>query len=280
VRLSLPDGKTPARRQEPSSGMLIDLQTVFGLGGKVAIVTGAAQGIGEGIARALAGAGARVMVADLNAELARHVAAAIEDEGGQAVAFRVDMADENSVVGMVAEARTVFGQLDILVNCAGVQDRNFLEDTTAAFWDHVMDVNLRGPFIAVREAVKIMRAAKIDGRIVNIASNSAFHPTAPSLFAYSTSKAGLAGLTRAAAIEVAKDGIRVNAICPGNTSTPGQLTSTGPMFSPEVIATFMPPIGRPGKPADIAAAVLFAVSDASSFMTGQTLVIDGGQLTC
>ena len=260
--------------------MLIDLPRLFGLDGKVAIVTGAAQGIGEGIARAFAGAGALVVVADLNAAQAARVAADIAAEGGAAEAMMVDMADEDSVVALVMHAHALRGRLDVLVNCAGVQDRHFLEDTSAAFWDHVQDVNLRGPFIAIREAVKRMRADGTDGRIVNIASNSAFHATAPSLFAYSTSKAGVVGLTRAAAIEVAKDGIRVNAVCPGNTSTPGQLTSTGPAFSAETIAKFMPPLGRPGRPIDIAAAVLFAASDASAFMTGQTLVIDGGQLTC
>jgi NAD(P)-dependent dehydrogenase (short-subunit alcohol dehydrogenase family) len=144
----------------------------------------------------------------------------------------------------------------------------------------IQHTNLRGPFIATREAVRVMRADKTDGRIVNIASNSAFHPSAPSLLAYSTSKAGVAGLTRATAMEVAKDGIRVNAICPGNTRTQGQMTSTGPLFPPEVIAKFAPPIGRVGTPDDIAAAVLFAVSDASSYMTGQTIVVDGGWLTC
>ena len=260
--------------------MLIDLPKLFGLDGRVAIVTGAAQGIGEGIARALAGAGALVVVADLHAGQAAQVAATIGEEGGAAEAMMVDMADEDSVVALVAHAHALRGRLDILVNCAGVQDRNFLEDTTVAFWDHLQDVNLRGPFISIREAVKYMRADGTDGRIVNIASNSAFHATAPSLFAYSTSKAGVVGLTRATAIEVAKDGIRVNAVCPGNTTTPGQFTSTGPAFSDETIAKFMPPIGRPGRPTDIAAAVLFAASDASAFMTGQTLVIDGGQLTC
>jgi NAD(P)-dependent dehydrogenase (short-subunit alcohol dehydrogenase family) len=260
--------------------MLIDLQKLFGLDGRVAIVTGAAQGIGEAIARALAGAGALVVVADINAELAPRVAADIAAERGAAEAMIVDMADEESVIALVAHAHALRGRLDILVNCAGVQDRNFLEDTTVKFWDHTHDVNLRGPFIATREAVIRMRADGTDGRIVNIASNSAFHPMAPSLFAYSTSKAGIAALTRATALEVAKDGIRVNAICPGNTTTPGQFTSTGPAFSAETIAGFMPPIGRTGRPSDIAAGVLFAVSDASAFMTGQTLVIDGGQLTC
>jgi NAD(P)-dependent dehydrogenase (short-subunit alcohol dehydrogenase family) len=190
------------------------------------------------------------------------------------------MADEASIVAMVNEARNAFGHIDILVNVAGVQDRNFIEETTADFWDRTLDVNLRGPFIASREVVRVMRADGTKGRIVNIASNSAFHPTARSLLAYSTSKAGVAGLTRATALEVVGDGIRVNAVCPGNTQTEGQMTSTGPWFPPEVIQKFAPPIGRVGQPADIAAGVLFAVSDASSYMTGQTIVIDGGWLTC
>lgn len=262
------------------AAILIDLNTLFALTGQAAIVTGAAQGMGEAIARYLAGMGASVAVADINLPLARQVAAQIVAEGGKAQAFGADMADEASVVALVDGARTAFGRIDILVNNAGRQDRNYLEDTTVDFWDRTLDTNLRGPFIAIRETVRHMRADGIHGRIVNIASNSAFHATLPSLFAYSTSKAGVAGLTRAAAIEVVKDGIRVNAVCPGNTATPGQLTSTGPSFSPEVIAGFMPPIGRAGTPADIASAVLFLATDASAFVTGQTLVVDGGQLTC
>lgn len=260
--------------------MSFDLQALFGLDGRVAIVTGAAQGMGEAIARYLAGAGAAVAVADIQGESADKVATSISEEGDKARSYHVDMADEASVVGLVDGARADFGRLDILVNCAGLQHRNFLEETTTEFWDMMMDVNLRGPFIATREAVRIMRADKTRGRIVNIASNSAFHATAPSLLAYATSKAGVAGLTRSTALEVVKDGITVNAVCPGNTATPGQMTSTGPAFPPEQIAAFMPPIGRQGTPADIAGAVLYMASDAAGYITGQTLVIDGGQLTC
>ncbi len=260
--------------------MLIDLDRLYRLDGRAAIVTGAAQGMGEAIARYLAGMGATVAVADINGGGAARVAADILSEGGTARGWAIDMADEAAIVALVDEVRQAFGQIDILVNNAGVQNRAYLEDTTGAFWDSVLDVNLRGPAIAIREVVKHMRADGIDGRIVNIASNSAFHPTTPSLYAYSTSKAGLAGLTRAAAIEVAKDRIRVNAICPGNTTTPGQRTSTGPAFSAETIASFAPPLGRAGTPDDVAAAVLFAVSDASAYMTGQTIVLDGGWLVC
>jgi NAD(P)-dependent dehydrogenase (short-subunit alcohol dehydrogenase family) len=260
--------------------MLIDLRKIYGLDGQVAIVTGAAQGMGAAIARFLAGVGASVAVADINADLAQTVAADIVAQGGTARAYGVDMADEASVIALVTAARADFGRLDILVNNAGVQDRNYIEDTTTAFWDRTIAINLRGPFIASREAVKVMRADGTRGRIVNIASNSAFHAMTPSLFAYSTSKAGVAGLTRATAIEVVGDGIRVNAVCPGNTATPGQFTSTGPAFAPEIIAGFMPPLGRAGTPDDIASAVLFLASNASAFITGQTLVADGGQITC
>lgn len=260
--------------------MAMDLYALFGLSGRVALVTGGAQGMGERIGHYLAGVGAAVALADLKAELVADVARVIRETGADARSYAVDMGDDALIVDLVRKVRADFGRLDIVVNCGGLQDRNYIEDITTEFWDRMIDVNLRGPFVASREAVNIMRADGTKGRIVNIASNSAFHATAPSLLAYSTSKAGVAGLTRATAMEVAKDGITVNAVCPGNTATPGQLTSTGPSFPPERIAAFMPPIGRVGQPEDIAAAVLYLASDAASFVTGQTLVVDGGQITC
>ncbi|WP_422342731.1 SDR family NAD(P)-dependent oxidoreductase [Parasphingorhabdus sp.] len=252
----------------------------YNLSDRVALVTGGAQGMGAAICDILAAAGSAVVVADVKAEKAERVAETLRGKGQQAISVETDVASETSIYDLMNRIETEFGKLDILVNNAGIQDRNFLEDTTSEYWDQLMAINLRGPALLTRETVRIMRKCKVDGRIVNIASNSAFHASAPSLYAYSTSKAGLAGLTRATAIEVTKDGIRANAICPGNTTTEGQMSASGPDFTPEQIEKFMPPIGRTGTPRDIANAVLFLVSDASSFITGQTLVVDGGMLSC
>jgi NAD(P)-dependent dehydrogenase (short-subunit alcohol dehydrogenase family) len=255
--------------------MQLDLNQVYNLSGKAVIVTGAAQGMGEAMARAFAGVGASVLLADIHGDQVADVA---RDIGGKAISMAVDMASEADIIAMVQAARAQFGRLDILVNNAGVQHRRMLQDTDLAYWDQTLDVNLRGVMLAMREAVAVMRRDGTHGAIVNIASNSAFHPMAPSLMAYAASKAGVVSLTRSAAMEVAKDCIRVNAVCPGNTTTPGQGTASGPDFPDDVIAKFMPPLGRPGKPQDIAAAVLFLASDAASYITGQTLVADGGHL--
>jgi NAD(P)-dependent dehydrogenase (short-subunit alcohol dehydrogenase family) len=258
--------------------MALDLNQLYNLSGKAVIVTGAAQGMGEAFARNFAALGAGVMLADVQGAQVAKVADAINAAGGTATAMATDMANEADVIALVQAARARFGSIDVLVNNAGVQDRRMLEDTDLAYWDHVQNVNLRGVMLGIREVAAVMRADATKGAIVNIASNSAFHPMAPSLMAYAASKAGVVSLTRSAAMELAKYGIRVNAVCPGNTSTPGQGTATGPHFPPDVIEKFMPPLGRAGTPDDIAAAVLFLASDAASYVTGQTLVADGGHL--
>jgi NAD(P)-dependent dehydrogenase (short-subunit alcohol dehydrogenase family) len=258
--------------------MSLDLNQLYNLSGKAVIVTGAAQGMGEAFARNFSAVGAQVMLADVNGAQVAAVAGSINAAGGSAFAIAANMAIEADVIALVHAARAKFGRIDVLVNNAGVQDRRMIEETDLAYWDHVQSVNLRGVMLGIREVAAVMRADGTHGAIVNIASNSAFHPMAPSLMAYAASKAGVVSLTRSAAMELSKDRVRVNAVCPGNTTTPGQGTASGPHFPPEVIEKFMPPLGRAGTPDDIAAAVLFLASDAASYITGQTLVADGGHL--
>lgn len=257
---------------------LVDIKSLYDLTGKVAIVTGGAEGMGKEICHFLASAGATVAAADINFPWAEDTAREINEAGGQARAYEFDVREEPQVVQMVQAVRRDFGRLDILVNVAGVQDREHLEETGLALWDKVHHTNLRGPFLTIREVAKVMRRDKSGGRIVNISSMGSLHPIFEGLVAYNASKAGVNGLTRNAAFELAKDGITVNAVLPGNTTTAGQARAPGPPIDPKVIPTLIPPLGRTGKFADIAGAVLFLVSPAAEWITGQTLVVDGGHL--
>lgn len=256
----------------------VDINALYDLGGKVALVTGGAEGMGAETCRFLASAGAAVAVADINLPWAEKTALEIVEAGGKAKAYRVDLAQEQSVVDLVKAVRADHGRLDILVNVAGLQDREFLEETSVALWDKLHHVNLRGPFLTIREAAKVMRADGNGGRIVNVSSMGSVHPIFEGLVAYNSSKSGVNGLTRNAAFELAQHGITVNAILPGNTTTAGQARSPGPAIDITKIKNLTPPLGRTGKPSDIAGGILFLVSPISEWMTGQTLVIDGGHL--
>jgi NAD(P)-dependent dehydrogenase (short-subunit alcohol dehydrogenase family) len=253
------------------------LGALFGLNGKVAAVTGAADGMGREIATLLAGSGASVAILDRNSGGAADVARAIGNRGGRALAIGMDLADERSIVAAIREVAQQLGGIDILVNCAGIQNRELLTDTSTELWDLVQSINSRGLFVCVREAAKIMRAAGRGGRIINISSMGSIHPIMPGLAAYNASKAAVNALTRSAALELSGDGITVNAVLPGAVATAGAAKAPGPAPSGRVVAG-LPPLGRLATPADIAAAVLFLAGSGAAAITGQTLCIDAGYL--
>jgi NAD(P)-dependent dehydrogenase (short-subunit alcohol dehydrogenase family) len=253
------------------------LGSLFGLEGKVAAVTGAAEGMGDGIARLLAGSGASLAILDRNSAGAAAVARAIDSRGGRAHAIGMDLADEKSIVTALQEVAQRFGGVDILVNCAGIQNRELLTETSTELWDLVQSINSRGLFVCVREAARIMRAAGRGGRIINISSMGSIHPIMPGLAAYNASKAAVNALTRSAALELSGDGITVNAILPGAVATAGAAKAPGPAPSGRAVAG-LPPLGKLATPADIAAAVLFLAGSGGAAITGQTLCIDAGYL--
>jgi NAD(P)-dependent dehydrogenase (short-subunit alcohol dehydrogenase family) len=253
------------------------LTRLFGLQGKVAAVTGAAEGIGREIAQHLAQAGARVAILDRNVAGAALVARDLNTTDGRAIAVEMDLGDEISIVEAFRATRRELGRIDILVNCAGIQNRELITETSADLWDLLQRINSRGLFLCLREAAKIMRAANDGGRIINISSMGSVHPIMPGLGAYNASKSAVNALTRSAALELSQDRITVNAILPGAVATAGASRAPGPAPSGRVVAG-LPPLGRLADPCDIAAAALFFAAAASAAITGQTLVVDAGYL--
>ena len=244
--------------------------------GKVALVTGAATGIGRASALALARAGAAVCVTDINGEGAEETARQIMDAGGKAIAATCDVTDAEHVRAMVAAAAKAFGSLDAAVNNAGIagsfDDR--LHEADDAMFERVLAVNLRGVWHCMKAELAQMLSTG-GGSIVNIASVAGLIG-APKAAAYSASKHAVVGLTKSAAVDYAKLGIRINAICPAYTDTAMvQSAIAGNPLMAQIMQRAIP-MGRLGQPSEIAEAVVWLCSDASSFVTGHSLVLDGG----
>lgn len=247
------------------------------LEGKVAIVTGAAMGMGEVTARLFAAAGAKVVLADFNQEIGEKVAQSIVASGGQAAFVKVDISNASQVKNMVAFAVDTFGRLDAAVNNAALKPDNapvaeFDED----YWDRLMSVDLKGTAMCMKYEIAQMMAQGGGGSIINISSVSGFRPQ-PNTIAYVAAKHGVNGLTKNAAMEYGPHNIRVNAVAPGAIDTPMLKASLEEMhLDRAAFAKQLSVLGRFGQPEEVAQGSLWLASDAASFVTGTVLHIDGG----
>jgi len=239
--------------------------------GKVALVTGAAQGIGKAIALLLAEKGADVVVSDINVEKAQETAREIEEKGRKSMALKVNVADPDEVEKMVEAIIERFSRIDILVNNAGITRDKLLLRMSSEDWDAVLDVNLKGVFNCTKSVIKYMSKQR-SGKIVNIASVVGLMGNVGQAN-YAASKAGVIGFTKTVAREFAQRGININAIAPGYIQTP--MTEVLPERVKEELMRLIP-MGRLGQPEDVAQAVLFLVSEASNYVTGQVLNVNGG----
>ena len=247
------------------------------LSGKVAIVTGAAKGMGEATARVFAAAGARVLVSDVDAEGGEATAHAIRQDGGEASFVRTDVSKDADADAMVRTAVERYGRLDCAVNNAAVTpDTHPLAELDEQEWDRILAVDLKGVALCCKHEITQMLSQGAGGSIVNIGSVSSFRPQ-PNNAAYVAAKHGVIGLSKVASLEAAPQGIRVNTVCPGAIDTPmirGALETVGSTeaeFAP-LISLF----GRFGKPEEVAQASLWLCSDASSYVTGAVLAVDAG----
>ena len=238
------------------------------LEGRKAIVTGGAQGIGLAIAKRLDAEGAQVALFDINEELVKKSAA----ELSRGIGIRCDVSSPDSIEAAVKEAAEKMGGLDIVVNNAGILPKSMIEDVTEKEWDLTLDINLKGAFFMSQKALPYLKESE-HARIINTSSLAGRMGGFETCMAYSASKGGINAITMGMARQLAKYHINVNAVCPGTTETP--ITKA---FSEEAMARLLThiPLGRLGKPEDMAAAVAFLASDDASFITGHMLDVNGG----
>jgi 3-oxoacyl-[acyl-carrier protein] reductase len=247
----------------------------------IAVITGAGSGIGRAIALGYGREGARVVLLDMNGDAAAEAAKEIRSAGGKADSFALDVTDRNACVAMAQQVADKVGPVSILVNNAGIARRNGMLGTEEAVikdWEDIISINLTGVFNVTHSFLAPLRKNK--GRIVNIGSIQSFvHLRPPSSPAYTASKHGVLGFTKALAAELGKDGVRVNAIGPGFIETP--LNEKVRATNPDLVKVFMDhtPLGRAGKPEDIVGPAIFLASDLSAYVSGSIVMVDGGYRT-
>ncbi|MDP3953544.1 MAG: SDR family NAD(P)-dependent oxidoreductase [bacterium] len=262
------------------------LKDLIDLSSKTAIVTGGAVGIGLGIVARLAEAGAKVAVADIDGEGATKASEKLNESGWQTMAVEVDVSDKEAVEEMVRKVEDTLGKVDILVNNAGIYPSIPVMSMSEEDFERVIDINLKGVYLCTKAVANRMIERKSGGRIINITSIDALHPSSVGLAHYDASKHGVWGFTKNIALELAPHKIWVNAIAPGAIATPGVAALQGGMKAPKgvdmnkFLEGFLAkiPMGRMGEPDDIGRAALFFASDLSSYVTGAQLVVDGGVL--
>jgi NAD(P)-dependent dehydrogenase (short-subunit alcohol dehydrogenase family) len=247
---------------------------VFGISGRVALVTGAARGIGRAAAIALAGAGADVVLGLRDDSSGGEVADAVQAMGRRALSLQMDITRREEIVSAVAEATRSFGRIDILVNNAGIGPPNPAEAVTEADFDRTIDVNLKGTFFVSQAVGRGMIARGGGGRIINLGSQAGI-VALPTESVYCMTKAAISHLTKCLAVEWAPHGINVNAVAPTFIRTPGtEKWLADDAFRSNLLSRI--PLGRIGEPSDVAAAIVFLASPAAAMITGATLLIDGG----
>ena len=240
--------------------------------GKTAIVTGAANGIGRATAVAFGKAGANVAAVDIDDDGAKRVAAQIEDTGGAATAYQADLTKPAQIKATVQQVVDTYGRVDALANVAAIYPRATVLEVTEEYWDRMMDLNLRAVFFCCQEALRVM-LPQGSGVIVNIASGAAFRGI-EGLSVYSAAKGGVVSLSRGLALEVARTGVRVNVVAPGNTDTDGIRANLTQEQVDAAAAELVS--GRWMEPEEIAAAILFLCSDAASGINGAIINVNGG----